>query len=122
MEKEMSRVNYDDFITKHRPASQNVYTNYQLVEADQDSNDAVARIGTDANGSTSYHLKRTINDTFFNPLDFDAGTRSDIRFQTASQRAKWVKVSKLTYDKYLEFLRTGSRVALAKAEREFLSL
>ena len=117
-----TRVNYDDFVIKHRPESQDLYITYDLVESNQDVNNAVARLHTNSDGVVSYHLKRTINDTFFNHLDFDPGTRSDIRFQTASQRAKWVKVSKLAYDKYLEFLRTGSRVALAKAEREFLSL
>ena len=115
-----SKVNYEAFITKHTKPSVNLYITYDLVESDKDSPTAVARLHTSPEGRVTYYLKRTLTDRFFNHLEYDAHTRNDIRFQTASQSPQWVRISQAGYDKYLEFLNTGSRVALAKAERAFL--
>lgn len=121
MEKKMSaRVNFEDFVTKHVPPVKEVYTLGDLTETEKDSQTAVTLIRETHEGKRSFFIKRTLADRFFNPFDYDQNSRNDIRYKTESQSPKWVKVTKLAYDKYMEFLETGSRVALAKAEREYL--
>lgn len=113
-------VNFEDFVTKHVAPPKESYTLTDLSVTYKDEPTAVMLVRETAEGKRSFFIKRTLEDRFHNPWDYQANSRSDIKFRTDSESPKWVRVNKLAYDKYMEFLGTGSRVALSKAEREYL--
>jgi hypothetical protein len=123
MEKEMStRVNYDDFIVnKNKAKSVRTYVTWGLKETDKDAPDVIGLVVVNPDTGKSFFLKRCVGNHFFNPHDYQPHTKSDIAFKDHKSEPEWVKVSFTCYSKYLEFLKGGSRVALSKAEREYLS-
>lgn len=128
------RVNYEDFVIKHdKPQGTVTYVLASLTQRDQDgkwilplSNGdhvlAVGKVSVNPEGVKSYALKRTISNKLFNPLDYTPNTESDIRYKTYRSEPRWSKVSAECYKRYMEFLETGSRLALNLAEREYASI
>jgi hypothetical protein len=122
MEKKVSRQDYSQFVVDpNKGKVARTYVNWKLEELEKDAADAIGLVVVHPNSEKVFYLKRCAGNHFFNPLDYTAGTKNDITYKDHRSQAEWVKVSIICYTKYLEFLKNGSRIALAKAEREYLS-
>lgn len=116
----MSRnVDYNDFLVKKNvPQLSITYITSDLSYVDKDAPNVIAQVSSHQDGNSNYSLKRTVANKFYNPWDIPH-PRDDIKYNDESRSPRWVKVSKICFEKYIEFLQSGSRVALTQAEREY---
>lgn len=118
----MPKVDYSEFVSPSKGANiQSIFVRADLTTTDKDELYVVGSVVVDGDKKTFY-LKRCVGDHFFNPLDYQKGGRSDIAYSDYVFKPKWWKVSSECYKRYIEFLETKSRLALAQAEREYTSI
>lgn len=118
----MSSVNYDDFIVaKKEKTSQTVFVRTDLSTTDKDEPYVIGCVTVSPQGKT-YQLKRCADNKFFDPQRYTKNTVDDVAFSDMRREPRWVKVNKVCYERYLEFLESGSRLAFNIAEQEYNSI